>query len=344
MPPLTEAQTVALRTRRAADMLGDLDIVATLALGGVLADQMAAEGYRQNEDAYGTVSAFRLRDGASAERAPHRGVFLPAVCVYAIAALTSLSSGQDRAAAARARATLQILTRHDRGAEAWLRATATRTRDSLPSITDDELADFDRTQAEARRATRAANAQGRDLERERVGAQARRTADKDTAEADTLDLLAKWLPTLPPGSHLLGDVWAAFERARNSPAARLRLRETKPGALRIGRTAFYKLLPSLGTVSHGIRRSRYFSIPDPSTAATKKETAVNLAEAVLARTVEILATATAHEYRDAVAAEIRELSAAGRPAAALLVQRGALSATASLGGDELAARRARRTA
>ena len=331
MTQLTEAQTVALRHRRAADTLGERDIVGSLALGGVLAEQMAAEGYRQHEDNYGTVSAFRLPEGASAERAPHRGVFLPEIRAHSIAALTSLSSGADQAAA-RARSTLQLLTRRDRGAEAWLRTTASRTRDNLPAITDDELADFDRTQAEARRATRAANAEGRDRERERVCAQARRAAGKSAVETDTRDLLALWLPTLPPGTHLIGDVWGAFERARSSPAAIAKLRETRPGALRIGRTAFYGLLSSFGAVTPGTRRSRHFSYSDPS-IITMKETAVNLAEAVLARTVEILATETAAEHRDVVAAEIRELLAAGQPAAALIVQR-----------DDLAAQRARRTA
>ena len=91
--------------------------------------------------------------------------------------------------------------------------------------------------------------------------------------------------------------------------------------------------------SHGVA---YYTIPTPH--PTKKESAVNLAEAVLARTVEILATETADEYRAAVAAEIRELRATGRPAASLLVQRGALSATATPSVDDLAARRARRTA
>ena len=332
MPSLTDLQLAALRHHRAADTLGTLDVVSALALAQVLAEQMAAEGYRQHDDySSGTVSTFRVLGSSAPERASHRAVFLPAVRTHAVAALEVLASGSDRAAT-RARSTLQVLTRRDRGAVSWLRATASRTRESLPAITDDELAAHDRAKAEARRDARARpDAKPRDLEIEQAVRMHHRAADKAEVEADTRDVLAKWLPTLPPGAHLIGDVWDAFDRARRGSAQKLR--ETKPGASRVGRTTFYALLPDL---TNGGAHRRFLIIPDPATTAQ---------EAIVLP--EILAEATA--YRQAADEgerlfRVRELLAAGQPAAALTLQREAIAATPPEGVVDLDAHRTRRHA
>jgi hypothetical protein len=71
--------------------------------------------------------------------------------------------------------------------------------------------------------------------------------------------MAAWLPTLPDGPHALPDVWAVFQHARQK--AEKKLRAEKPGALTIGRTAFYRLAADLGEVTTGHARARFLKIP-----------------------------------------------------------------------------------
>jgi hypothetical protein len=320
MPTLSDDQLAALRHHRAADYLGALDIIGSLAMGRVLAEQMSADGYRQYDDYISeTVTVFKLTGADAPERVLYRTTFLDDVRARSLAALEVLGADASRPAL-HARSTLQLLTGGTRGAHAWLRATAQRARENLAEIDDADLAAYDQTKASARVAQRAVKAAHRDLTAERAARQDQRTESKAQAESDTRAVLAKWLPTLPPGTHPIGEVWSAFDRARTKDASALRA--ARPGALLVGRTTFYAILSDLGSVVNTGARRRSLVVPHTSTPAQEAPV-----------TSEILAEASA--YREAAdqgerLLRMRELLAAGQPAAALLLQRESMAAVADI--------------
>lgn len=253
MPALTPDQLTSLLHRRAADVLGDSDVIAAHSVGRILANHLAAEGFRQFYAASDDVTVVYRIGGHNPVRVIVRDFRVeigPRVSEILAAAATA-----DQAGARRARATLQALDGRHRGAESWLRTVALHAREMLPDLTEQEQASI-----EQHKATEKAALLPR---RPRVGqaeAQAvRRQSRKETDAADARDVMGVWLPTLPDGPHALPDVWEAFQYARQKSEEKLRA--TSPGALAIGRTAFYRLAAELGEVTSGHARARFLAIP-----------------------------------------------------------------------------------
>lgn len=253
MPTLTPDQLTALLHRRAADVLGDSDVIAAHSVARILAKHLAAEGFRQFYAASDDVTVVYRTGGHSPTRVTVRD--FRAEIGPRVSAILASAASTDQAGARRARATIQALEGRHRGAESWLRTAALYAREMLPDLTEQEQASI----AQHKAAEKAAALPSRPSV-DRAEAQAvRRQSRKETDAADARDVMGVWLPTLPDGPHALPDVWAAFQYARQK--SEKKLRATKPGALAIGRTAFYRLAAELGEVTTGHARARALAIP-----------------------------------------------------------------------------------
>ena len=71
----------------------------------------------------------------------------------------------------------------------------------------------------------------------------RRRDERASTGADARHVLGRWLPTLSPGRHTFASVWEAWLAAVDRPSVEKRY----PGAVLIGRTAFYALLSDLAS-------------------------------------------------------------------------------------------------
>ena len=253
MPALTPDQLTSLLHRRAADVLGDSDVIAAHSVGRILANHLAAEGFRQFYAASDDVTVVYRIGGHSPARVTVRE--FRAEIGPRVSAILASAASAEQAGARRARATLQALEGRHRGAESWLRTAALHAREMLPDLTEQEQASIERRKAADKAAALPIRPSVGRAEAQAV----RRRSRKDTAAADARDVMGVWLPTLPDGPHALPDVWEAFQYARQKSEEKLRA--TSPGALAIGRTAFYRLAAELGEVTTGHARARFLAIP-----------------------------------------------------------------------------------
>ncbi|WP_458111190.1 hypothetical protein M1D88_12580 [Arthrobacter sp. R1-13] len=246
---LTPVQLAALLHRRAADVLGDTDVIAPHAVARILTDHLAREGFRQFYAASDDFTlVYRIGDDAPA-RVSVRD-FREEIHPRVLEILTSAAAA-DHSGARRARATVQALNGRQRGAESWLRTAALHAREMLPDLTDQEQVSLERRNVDVQLKRPSAD---------RLHTQAaRRQIRKATDEAETREVLEAWLGALPDGPHPLPDVWQAFQHARQK--SEQKLRSTKPGALAVGRTTFYRLLAEFGEVRTGQARSRVLAVP-----------------------------------------------------------------------------------
>lgn len=253
MPALMPDQLTSLLHRRAADVLGDSDVIAAHSVGRILANHLAAEGFRQFYAASDDVTVVYRIGGHSPARVTIRE--LRAEIGPRVSEILASAATADQAGARRARATIEALEGRHRGAQSWLRTAAMYAREMLPDLTEQEQASIEQHKAAEKAAARPSRPPA-----DRAEAQAvRRQSRKETDAADARDVMGVWLPTLPDGPHALPDVWTAFQYARQK--SERKLRATKPGALTIGRTAFYRLAAELGQVTTGHARARFLAIP-----------------------------------------------------------------------------------
>jgi hypothetical protein len=253
MPALTFDQLTSLLHLRAGDVMGDSDVIAPQAVARILANHLSAEGFRQFYAASDDITVvYRTGEGCPARVTVRdfRAEIGPRV-----AEILASAASAEHAGARRARATLQALKGRHRGAESWLRTAALHAREVLPDLTEQEEASIEQQKA----AKKAAALPRRPPEGQAEAQAVRRQSRKEGDAADARHVMGAWLPTLPDGPHALPDVWAAFQHARQK--AEKKLRAEKPGALTIGRTAFYRLAADLGEVTTGHARARFLKIP-----------------------------------------------------------------------------------
>ncbi|MCS5718603.1 hypothetical protein N1027_10705 [Herbiconiux sp. CPCC 205763] len=234
-----------LCTYRSADVLdGSVDVVAPQALGAVAAPLLADAGYRR-QDYWETTRTFRVGDACS--RVSYSD-FSAETKQVVISILDEAAPRAEGNAQRRITATRTALVRDERGARSWLRRAVEVARDQIPDLSAEEEA---RIPAPVRSTVPA-----RPPRREDVAIQ--RALERASAEDDARVVLSRWLPTLPDGPHPLPEVWEAFDAARQQSKGGL---DAYPGALLIGRNAFYRIAAELADVRSVGARRRVLEIP-----------------------------------------------------------------------------------
>lgn len=229
-------------TARTTDMIGDEFVVSTRALAEILAAALTAKGYAAYDDDY----ADRTYTYRSGEPVLFR-VLHERVRAAVLAILADDENIDDARAARRARTTRRLIQENATGAHAYIAKIATEARDQLPTLTEDE-------HRALRKASRPAPAKA-DHNAYAADWRAKQSA---AHREDALAVLRRWSATLPEGRHELGAVWTGWRSAVTSSQ---RVGDQYPGAIAIGRTKFYKLLPEVGAVVNGHARKRYLVIP-----------------------------------------------------------------------------------
>ncbi len=313
---LSDATVQLLLSHRAMDGVGDVEIIAAAAIAAALRDCAAAHGIRQTEDDAGDGDQLVYWVHADDVRRVTLAKFTEWNRRNALVVLEHLAATGQSKGATRAADTRRLLVYGERGSVSWLRSLAEHARDLLPELEPEHVDHLD-AQREARAARTPA-----------------RVARRLDGRASALEAVAVLLAGMPTGRYAMGDLWDEY--AAGTPT--------------VGRTTFYRLLAEEAeraglAVEHGRARERFLVIPAP--AATIEEPAVNpaknIAERVVERVIDHYAAEVIAEHGDDVRGAIRDLMAAGRPAAALTLQREHLAATGTDGAViDLAEARARR--
>lgn len=227
---------------RSADMIGDDFVTSTRALAEALAEAMTAKGYAAYDDPY-SDRTFTYRSGEPVRFRDLHELTRASVLVW----LRKIEAADDLRAARLARTTRQLLEENAVGAHAYVAKIAREARDQLPTLTEDEHNAYRKASTPAPLKADA-NAYAADWRAKQAEAQ----------REDALAVLRKWSATLPSGRHELGAVWGGWRLAVTSSK---RVADQHPGAIAIGRSNFYKLLPEVGAVVTGHARRRYLVIP-----------------------------------------------------------------------------------
>ena len=234
-----------------ADEIDGQDVVASFAIADVLVPELQRDGYRVLETLEHLI-VYKL-DQDQTERVPIRAFRVEVENRARTVLGTAVVSSRSR----RPRNTLTALRQNARGSRSWVNRVAEDARDRLPLLTEEQQtaltgaanrSSLKRPSSPAAASAIAADVRQRERQDERMRAR----------DADSRRLLAKWLPAFQPGRHPLGNVWQMFDSQRRMIP---KVREQYPGALRLGRTSFYKLVAEIGSVSSGGGRRRFLVVP-----------------------------------------------------------------------------------
>ena len=234
---------------RNADTIGDLDGVASRALGRLAGQRLADLGYRQFEDPWeATLRVYRL-DSPVALRVPLTEFRERVLEIVRVVLDETLAARDGERGIRRVAATKAALTEGARGARTWERLAVEHARDCLPEIERDDAHAADvagRAVRAARAAERAAErsaADGTPRERERAARATSRAAQRAATEADLRWVLRAWLPASFEDAVEIGDVWTAWRGslADASPS----FAKEHPLIVAAGRTTFYRVVCDL---------------------------------------------------------------------------------------------------
>lgn len=230
---------------RTTDYIGEEPVVSIDALAAIIADAMTRKGYTTFDDDYnGRTLVYRTGDAPEAITLRDLHDRTRAAI---LAILADAEKSDDTRAARLARSTRRLIEQKVFGTQGYVAKIASAARDLLPMLSEEE---HDAIREAISPTTKRDRAQYVADFRAKQGAQHREEA---------LEVLRKWAAGLPAGRHELGGVWAAWRHAVTSSA---KVAYRFPGAVAIGRTKFYELLPEVGVVVNGHARKRYLVIPE----------------------------------------------------------------------------------
>lgn len=232
-------------TVRSTDLIGEETGVSIRALAVVLADAMTSKGYVTFDDDY-NARWLTYRNGDAPETVTLREL-QERTRAAIVAILADAEKTDDTRAANRARVTRRLIEQKAPGTQSYVAKVTAATRDLLPILSHEEHAAIREAINPTRNRNRTQYVAGF---RAKQGAQHREEA---------LEVLRKWASGLPAGRHELGAIWASW---RDAVTASPKVAYRFPGAVAIGRTKFYELLPEVGAVVNGHARKRYLVIPE----------------------------------------------------------------------------------
>ncbi|KUM37705.1 hypothetical protein [Arthrobacter sp. EPSL27] len=231
-------------TARTTDFIGEEPVVSIRALAAAIAEAMTRKGYSTYDDDYND-RILVYRTGDAPEKITVREM-QDRTRAAILAILADTEKTDDTRTSRLARTTRRLIEQRVFGAQNYVAKVAAAARDLLPMLSEEE---HDAIREAINPTTKRTRTQYVAEFRAKQGAQHREEA---------LEVLRKWAAGLPAGRHDLGDVWAAWRQAVTSSA---KVACRFPGAVAIGRTKFYELLPEVGTVVTGHARKRYLVIP-----------------------------------------------------------------------------------
>lgn len=227
----------------------DLPTNVFLELTGTLAADLKAEGYVAYEDFdSGQYLVYRLPQDDSPVNVS-RAELTDLLRERVLSNLDAIAHGPARFGRRASADAASALRRNERGSASFLREIVEWVRETLPELSNEEVAEL-----------RARIAASRPAPKPRAPRPSRaayfasyRAARKDAALARARSVIAKWLPLhVTPGRHALPELWDQWQ-AQVLPAAATQA----PELADLGRNGFYAALADVAEVHSGAGGTRY---------------------------------------------------------------------------------------